>query len=442
MKAREIALTVLNEIREQDAYANVALMRALERQPLSALDRRFVTELVYGTVKAGETLDWMLGRYLLRPPKKIAPVIWEILRMGAYQIFFMSKVPASAACNQAVELAKKYGHAGTVKFVNGVLRAAAREPEKAALDASSDDAETMARALFHPAWLVRHWLARFGATETRRLCRFNNESAPLSVRANALRCTQGDLTARFGQEGVEWRLSDWAPEGVVCTSHPAMRDWTSLRDGLFQVQDESSMLVAHVVAPPPGAFVIDACSAPGGKATHLAALLGGAGRVLAVDIYEHKLETIRENAARLGAQNIETQLLDAALLGEAYPEAADCVLVDAPCSGLGVLRRKPDARWRKTEASLAELPPLQARILRGAAGAVKRGGVLVYSTCTIEPAENEEIVRAFLAERPEFSLEDASAFLPLRKKPGPMVQLLPQEDGVDGFFIARLRRKS
>lgn len=440
MKAREIALGVLNEVREREAYANVALMRALERQPLSELDRRFVTELVYGTVKAGETLDWMLGRYLQRPPKKIAPVIWEILRMGAYQLFFMSKVPASAACNQAVELAKKYGHAGTVKFVNGVLRAAARQPEKAALDASTDDAEALARALFHPVWLVRRWLARFGAEGTRGLCRFDNESAPLSVRANAFFCGRDALTARFEQEGVAWRLSEWAPEGVVCASHLAMRDWASLREGWFQVQDESSMLVAHVVDPQPGDFVIDACSAPGGKATHLAALLGGKGRVLAADVYEHKLATVRENAARLGARNVETRLLDAALLGEAYPEAADRVLVDAPCSGLGVLRRKPDARWRKTEASLAQLPPLQARILRGAADAVKKGGVLVYSTCTIEAAENEEIVRAFLAERSDFVLEDASDFLPLRAKSGPMVQLLPQEDGVDGFFIARLRR--
>lgn len=440
MKAREVALTVCNEIREKDTYANVALMRALEKHPLSELDRRFVTELVYGTAKAGETLDWMLGRYLLRPPKKIPPVIWEILRLGAYQLFFMSKVPASAACNQAVELAKKYGHIGTAKFVNGVLRAAARQPEKAALDAQADDATVLARALFHPVWLVRRWLARFGAEETRRLCRFDNESAPLSARANALRCTRETLAARLAQEGVECRLSDWTPEGVVCTSHPAMRDWASLQEGWLQVQDESSMLVAHVLDPQPGEFVIDACSAPGGKATHMAALMRAEGRVLAVDIYEHKLATVRENAARLGAKNVEANLLDAALLGEAYPEAADRVLVDAPCSGLGVLRRKPDARWRRTEASLAELPPLQMRILRGAADAVRPGGVLVYSTCTIEPAENEDVVRAFLAARPDFTLEDASPFLPQRKKQGPMLQLLPQQDGVDGFFIARMRR--
>lgn len=199
------------------------------------------------------------------------------------------------------------------------------------------------------------------------------------------------------------------------------------------------MLVAHVVDPQPGEFIIDCCSAPGGKTTHLAALMQDKGRILAGDIYEHKLDRIQENADRLGISIIGTQLLDAREVGHSYPGQADRVLVDAPCSGLGVLRRKPDARWNKTEAEIGELPALQHEIIESAAAAVKPGGILVYSTCTIEPAENQAIVEAFLARHPQFQLEQTGDYLPV-KRPEAMVQLYPQRDGTDGFFIARMRR--
>lgn len=441
-KARETALEILNEVHEQSAYANVALARCLRRAELSGLDRRFVTELVYGAVKAGETLDWMLRRFVNRPLSKIPPVICNILRLGIYQIFFMDKVPASAACNEAVELAKRYGHAGTVKFVNAVLRTAVREPEKATFPEGKGKAtENLALTAQHPQWLVKRWVREFGYEETVRLCRFDNEQPVLSLRTNTLKTDRQSLMELLQQEGAVVRPSEWAAEGILCTEHGALDDIASLKEGLFQVQDESSMQVAHVLAPQPGEFVIDTCSAPGGKTTHIAALMKNKGHILALDIYEHKLQRIEENAKRLGIGIIETRLLDACKTGEFYKDMADRVLVDAPCSGLGVLRRKPDARWKKDEKLISELPGLQLRILENAAIAVKPAGILVYSTCTMTKEENEAVVRMFLGAREDFILEDTGGFLPLKKRQGNMVQLYPQRDGTDGFFIARMRRK-
>lgn len=442
MNAREVALKIVNDVHAGGAYANVALARELEKQAVSDQDRRFITELAYGTVKAGETLDWILNRYMSRPLNKVAPIVRDILRLGAYQLFFMTKTPPSAACNQAVELTKTYGHAGTVKFVNAVLRNAARNPEKAEYPAGRErEAEHLALDAWHPLWLVKRWIRQFGSEGARKLCAFDNESPALSVRANTLKISREALAELLTKQGIEFALSDWTPEGIICFTHPAMHRFDALQDGLMQVQDESSMLAAHALDPKPGEFIIDACAAPGGKTTHIAALMQNRGRIAAADIYEHKLERIRENAARLGAEIIQTELTDATTIGRRYPQQADRVLVDAPCSGLGVLRRKPDARWKKDERQLRELPALQLQILTSAADAVKPGGVLVYSTCTIEEAENEAVVRAFLSDRADFALEDAGAKMPCKKKAGAMITMLPHVDGADGFFIARMRRK-
>lgn len=438
VNAREIALKIIGEVDGAGAYANIALARELGRQRLSDQDRRFVTELVYGTTKAGRTLDWILGHYSNKPLAKVPAIIRNILRMGAYQLFFLSKVPASAACNQAVELTKKYGHAGTVKLVNAVLRSAVRDPEKANYpDKDESPLEYLSLKYFHPAWLVDRWLSRLGFAECETLCQADNLTPPLSLRANTLKIDRDALLQLLSDEGVIGAASDWTPEGIVCREFPALATLESLRQGLYQVQDESSMLAAHILGPQPGEFIIDACGAPGGKSTHIAALMANRGRVISVDIYEHKLKLIEENALRLGIDIIEPKQFDATKLGTLYAGQADRVLVDAPCSGLGVLRRKPDSRWRKTEAQLEELPKLQSAILQSAADCVKPGGVLVYSTCTTEPEENERVVEAFLAARPEFKLQPAGEYLPFPRQET-MLQLWPQRDNVDGFFLTRM----
>ncbi len=440
-KARETAMKVLYAVHENGAYANVALVEALRGTQLDDLGRRFATELVYGAVKAGDTLDWMIGQYTKRPLRKMAPYVRAVLRLGIFQLFFLEKIPASAVCNESTELMKKYGHIGTARFVNGILRTAAREPERTRIAEGKDEAEYLSLAFQHPLWLVRRWLRAFGREETERLCNFDNAPAVLSLRANLLRTTRDELMDRLRGEGAEVHPSEWTPEGVLCTEHGALDTSSSLREGLFQVQDESSMQVAHVIAPEPGEFVLDMCSAPGGKTTHLAERMKNRGRIVALDIYDAKLARVEENAKRLGISIIETRRLDAREAGKVFKKQADRVLLDAPCSGLGVLRRRPDARWRKSAEEIGRLPMLQRELLESAAQAVRPGGIIVYSTCTIEPVENEELVRDFLATHAEMEQETTGAYLPCRPSKNDMVQFYPQRDGIDGFFIARLRRK-
>ena len=439
-KARETAMKVLLAVHESGAYANIALMEALRKTSLSEIDRKFVTELVYGAVKAGDTLDWMIQCYTSRPLRKMTPYVRALLRLGMFQLFFLDRIPPSAICNESTELAKKYGHAGTGNFINAVLRTAAREPEKAKAP-KNDVVNYLAIQFQHPEWLIRHWLEIFGRAETEKLCAFNNAPAVLSLRTNLLRIARDELLERLQSEGAEAVPSLWAPEGILCTAHAALDGMASLREGLFQVQDESSMQVAHVLDPQPGEFVIDMCSAPGGKSTHLAERMKNQGKILALDIHDAKLARVEDNAKRLGISIIKTKRMDARDAGNAYPGKADRVLLDAPCSGLGVLRRRPDARWRKSKENIGKLPELQSELLESASHAVKPGGVLVYSTCTIESAENENVVHSFLRSHGDFSLDATGTYLPLRPIENDIVQFYPQRDGIDGFFIARLRRK-
>ena len=439
--AREAALQGLRAVHQEGAYANVAMAQVLRREKLRDADRRLATELVYGVVKAGDTIDWMVSRYVTRPFSKISPMILEILRLGFYQLFFLDRIPASAACNEAVNLAKKYGHQGTAAFVNAVLRAAVREPERAKFPVGKgQEAKGLALAAQHPEWLVREWVKRFGFEEAEALCAFDNEPAVLSLRTNTLKIEREELLDKRRADHLGVEPSPWTPEGILCHDHGALDDMAALREGLFQVQDESSMQVAHVVAPLPGELIIDACSAPGGKTTHLAGLMKNQGRIVAADIYPAKLARVEENAARLGIHIIETLCCDAREIGTRYAGQADRLLLDVPCSGLGVLRRRADARWRKTPQEIAALPALQRAILVGAAPAVKVGGILVYSTCTIQAQENEEVVTSFLATHPEFSLEATGEFLPQKKRRDAMVQFYPQREKIDGFFMARLRK--
>jgi len=325
--------------------------------------------------------------------------------------------------------------------VNAVLRSAARSPEKIIYpDRQEQPAAYLALRYYHPEWMVSRWVERLGVDACEELCQANNLTPPLSIRTNTLKIDRAELLERLVSEEVICDPSQWSPEGIVCRKFPSLSRLTSLKEGLFQVQDESSMLVAHVLDPQPGEFVIDACGAPGGKSTHIAASMKNIGRVLSVDIHEHKSAVTRQNAGRLGITIIEAKTMDAEQLDTLYAGQADRVLVDAPCSGLGVLRRKPDARWRKTPQMLRDLPVLQMRILNSAAACLKPGGVLVYSTCTTEPEENQEVVYRFLADHPDYNLQETGQFLPV-KRSGELVQLWPHIDNVDGFFIARMVKR-
>ncbi len=440
--ARQIALEVICAILDEGAYANIALNKALRSHSCDDRDRRFITELVYGTVKAKGTLDWLLSQLSSRPINKIDKAIVNILRMGLYQLFYLDKVPASAACNESTELAKACSHLGTAKFVNGILRSAVRSKEAGSIvfPAESDNAAlSVALMEFHPEWLVKRWAAQFGMEETKALCRYDNLPPQLTLRTNTLKTTREELLANLKQAGFEAEPSRWCAEGIICTKTVGLTAFMERHPDSCYMQDESSMLVAHVVNPQPGMAVYDLCAAPGGKTTHLAQLMQDKGTIYACDIHAHKIKLIEENAKRLGISIIKPVLQDAAVYKPDWANTADCVLVDALCSGLGVLRRRAEARWRKTKNDLEVFPPLQKAILRNAARYVKAGGTLVYSTCTLEPAENSELTKAFLAANPKF--EYAGFKHPLTGETVNELQLLPQRDNVDGFYICAMRRK-
>ena len=331
----------------------------------------------------------------------------------------MDRVPNSAAVNESVEIAKTFANIGASKFVNGVMRSAIREPAKS--DFPPDD---LALNTFHPAWLVDLFIAEFGFDTAKKILDADNIEPPLCLRVNFLKATRAEIM----NELKNAEKSKLVPEGIICRGHGALDKFKPLKDGRCQVQDESSMLAAHILNPVAGDFVIDCCAAPGGKATHIAELMKNSGRIIAADIFKTKLEHIKENSARLGVKIIEPVLIDAREIGDKFSNQADKVLVDAPCSGLGVIRRKADLRWKKTPAEIAELPKLQSEILNSAGRAVKIGGVLVYCTCTILRRENEAVVEKFLAANKNFKLVE-------------MKNLLPHIDGTDGFFIAKMIRE-
>lgn len=444
--AREVALLALRDVDEGQAYAGLALDRALKGRSLSRRDRALATELVYGASRRRNTLDWAIAQASTRPVDKMSPWVRADLRLAAYQLLFLDRIPPSAAVNEAVELAKRYGHAGLAGFVNGVLRGLLRK--KAGLrypDPAKDPVGYLALRHSHPDWLVKRWLARYGFAATESLLRANNENPPLVLRPNRLKTDREGLLRALEAEGAATEPARLVPEAVVLREGPAFEDLKSFRDGLFSVQDEGSILVGQVLRPRPGDTVLDACAAPGGKSTHLAELMDNQGRVVAVDPHDHKLKLIEDNARRLGTSIVTPQLGDARDVGRAMAGQADAVLVDAPCSGLGVLRRRPDARWRKSPEQVEELHRLQVEILEGAAAALCPGGTLVYSTCTMEPEENQGTLQAFLDRHPEFRPESLRPYLPaaLAGEPGVeqgWLQLLPHVHGTDGFFIARLIR--
>lgn len=447
--AREMALEVLYAVDREGAYSNLALNRVLEKYRPEKIDRGFITELVYGTLRTLYTLDWVLAGFLKQPVGKLPVRIKNILRMGVYQILFMARVPDSAACNESANLARKYGHAGTVKLVNGVLRNVARNQAQLEYpDINKDPVRGIAVRYSHPEWLVARWIEEYGAADTERLCRANNEVPPNTVRTNTLQTSREKLQEILAGEGVDCREGRLAPETLVLDGFTSVGALTAHRTGLFMVQDESSTLVGHAVNPRPGSLVIDACSAPGGKSTHMAQLMNNQGRIISCDVHPHKMKLIEENAARLGITIIEPVVVDAAELDSRYREMADCVLVDAPCSGLGVLRRRPEIRWRKHPAEIAELHRLQLRILLSAGKCLKSGGVLVYSTCTLTHEENIDVINDFLQQCGNFQLESLVGHLPevLQQMPGATtmnkgyIQFFPHVHGTDGFFIARLKK--
>lgn len=459
-EARRLALKTLQAVEERGAFINRALDERLRASHLGASDRALATELVYGVTRWRARLDYVLDHFGRRPVGELPVWIRYALRLGLYQLLYLDRVPARAAVSESVALAREFGHRGTAGLVNAVLRQAAERGASVALPpADENPIRRLAIEHSHPEWLIRRWFGRLGPERTVALAAADNEPAPLTLRANVLRVTREDLIRRLAEEGVAARPGRLFPEAVICRGTSPIGRLAAHRAGLFTVQDQGAMSVAKAVAPKPGARVIDACAGLGGKTTHLAEIMGNRGRVVALDLFEHKLSLAKAAARRLGLTVIETRRLDACELAASDLAGwADAVLVDAPCSGLGVLRRRPDLRWRVTPTDLAALAGRQREILAGAATGVRPGGVLVYATCSLEPEENEEVIEGFLASNLEFEAGSAADALGLpgtgrapgeTQAPGwehgslggPGHVLLTPDGGTDGFFVARLIRR-
>jgi len=442
--AREIALDVLNRVEEQKSYSNLELRNVLDRAELSAADSGLATELVYGTIQRRLTLDFVLSQFV--GGKKVQTWVRNLLLLSLYQIRFLDRIPARAAVHEAVEIAKRRGHQGIASMVNGVLRNVLRQPDVWERLPKGDLAAQIAVTHSHPEWLVRQWLKRYGEEVTRAICEANNRAPHTSIRVNPLKIAKDELMAKLREEGSEVRSSALSEQGILLNGgHAAGTRW--FKEGCYTVQDESSMLVASAVAPQPGMRVLDACAAPGGKTTHLAEVMGNRGEIIANDVHLHKRDLIVTAAKRLGISIIEPIVGDALDLPERGLGTFDRILLDAPCTGFGVIRRKPDLKWNKSLEDVRSIAQLQDLLLVSLSGMVAPGGTLVYSTCTIEPRENEEIVRRFADKHPEFVLDSTlrddlpEAVRDKVDESGAFVQILPHHFESDGFFIARLRRK-
>ncbi|MBM7560539.1 16S rRNA (cytosine(967)-C(5))-methyltransferase RsmB [Fusibacter tunisiensis] len=442
IEARKESVKILRKIDVEGSFSHLTLNDALSNPELSDMDRRFIMSIVYGVLENKLLLDYYIRKLSTLRFGKINHEIVIILRMGLYQLIFMDRVPDSAAVNESVKLAKKIGnrYGG---FVNGILRAFIRMQKTIELPDRKRHLSTHLSILYsHPEWLVEKWLKAYGATFTEALLSANNSVPELWVRVNTLKTDSDTLIKDLAEEGVDSHSATILPDALQIKASHSQRIETlkAYKSGLFSVQDISSMSVGAISGVQPGDFVIDVCAAPGGKSTHMAQLMSNKGRILARDISPQKIGLIQENSERLGIDILEVQVFDAMKYDDTLTGTADVVLVDAPCSGFGIIRRKPDIKYNKSEADLQALTEIQFKILETASEYVKPGGVLIYSTCTINDEENGAIVHEFLRHHPQYVLTPVSG-VPGVTEEG-TVQLFPNVHASDGFFIAKMTRRN
>jgi 16S rRNA (cytosine967-C5)-methyltransferase len=435
---REAALKILHAADTRSAFSDRLLDGAHARTNQDPRDQALMHELVKGTLRWRGRLDHVLDALVHIGLSQVQPWIKNILRMGAYQILFLDRVPVHAAVDESVKLAHEYGHAGTAGLVNSVLRKLAEQKDTLALP-TGDDAASLAAWGSHPQWIVERWLERFGPEATRALLLADNRTVPVGLRVNLLRGTRDQLIAKLASAGVTATPAKYSPDLVWAEANTAPGSLALFKQGQCTAQDESEALVSRLVAPQATERILDLCAAPGGKCTHLAELMADDGEVWAMERNEARVLSLQGNVDRLGTHSVHVVQGD----GRTYtfPMPFDRVLVDAPCSGLGVLARRADARWRKEPVMLDDMPPIQLELLAAGGRRARPGGVLVYSVCSFEPEETTEVVEDFLAENPQFVLESAAGLLPeaVVDEHG-FMRVYPHVHGCDGAFAARFRR--
>ncbi|AKL95534.1 ribosomal RNA small subunit methyltransferase B [Clostridium aceticum] len=445
MNARESALKVLYKIDVDQAYSNIALNHELKSQQYNKLDRNFITELVYGTLENFIFADYIIQQFSTVKLNKMDPWTLNLLRLSIYQIFFLDKVPDFAAVNESVDLSKKYCKRAS-GFINGVLRSIIRSKEKIKMpDKKKDFSKYLSIKYSHPQWMVERFLSYFSEDFTEDLLKTNNETPKLYIRVNTLKITVEEVLQLLLKNEIKVEKSPLIPEALIVEGGFSELETLEIyRKGFIHIQDFSSMLVAKILDPKEDQFIIDVCSAPGGKTTHIAELMKNKGKILARDIHQHKLSLVEKNAKRLGVNIIKVEKFNGKDLDHELLNTADKVLVDAPCSGLGIIRRKPEIKYRKEADVIDVITEMQLKILINASKYVKSGGELLYSTCTIDPNENHKVIEKFLNISSEYELIDISqqyaSMLPGSHEEK-MIQLYPNVHGTDGFFICKLKKK-
>ena len=419
-KPRQIALRILQR-RDGGKFIEDLLEAALAGTSLSPADRHLCQELVYGIVRRQAALDWLITRKTQGRVQK--PALQNLLRLGLYQIFWLDRIPHHAAVHETVELARQGGFSSQAGFVNAVLRGYLRELEDTRRLLAELKTHQPHLGHSHPEWLVARWQQRWGAEPTARLMEWNNTPPHTFARVNTLKTDASRLVEQWRAENVEYDFvrHDWLEENLVfeLKSHPPLRTLPSFQQGWFYIQDPSTLLAVRELDPQPGETILDLCAAPGGKLTHIAQLMRNEGRIIAHDTAAERVELVKQNCARLGVTCVETALPSTLF---------DRILLDAPCSNTGVMRRRVDLRWRLRLEEIQRLQAVQLDLLRQAAPLLKPGGTMVYSTCSLEPEENREVINQFLSEQSEFRLD--------RER-----ELLPFVDNVDGAYVAKLGKQ-
>ena len=438
---RGTAVKILNRVERSDAYLDRVLETEMRNAEMNELDKGLMNEIVTGVVRWQMKIDWVLTGFFHGNFTKAETNIKNALRVALYQILFLDKVPHSAAVNESVEFIKRLRGQKVADLVNGVLRNILRNLENIRYpDFKENKIQHLAVIESHPLWLVKRWINRFGYDEAKKFLAANNERPDLTLRVNRLKIDFNYFLTQLEQHQIQFTRSEYLDFFVRVKHMAGIGSSDMFRQGFFVVQDESAGLVVQLLDPKPGDRVIDMCSAPGGKATFIGELMKNVGEIVAVDRYETRLNLVKSACQRLGIANAHFIAADASLVQTA---PAERVLVDAPCSGLGVLAKKPDAKWKREPEDLVNLVQTQRAILENAAKHVKPGGILVYSTCTTEPEENYDLIKSFLAEHSEFSVESAAQFVNSRiVSPDGYIETFPHRNAMDGSFAIRLKKAS
>ena len=438
---RGTAVKILNRVERTDAYLDKLLDTELKSQDLPDVDKGFLTEVVHGVLRWQNRLDWVLNGFSHGNFAKSEINVKSALRVALYQILFLDRVPHAAAVNEAVEFIKRIRGEKPAGLVNAVLRNIIRNIEGIRYpDPVEDLAQYLSVYYSHPHWVVKRWLARFGEADTRKLLTANNERPGLTLRINRLKVSPDEFKKMLEEQQIPYTASSYNENFVKVRGLSKIGQMELFRNGYFTIQDESASFPCLLLDPRPGERVIDMCAAPGGKTTNIAELMRNEGEVVSVDKYEAKINLIKGSADRLGLKNVRLVAADAATLDEGV---ADKVILDAPCSGLGVLAKKPDIKWKRDVADLLKLTALQKDLLDHAARLVRPGGTLVYCTCTTEPEENQDMVRTFLQRHAEFTIGDPKPLVPadVTTEEG-FVETYPHRHLMDGSFAARLVRST